>query len=213
MAPDKYNQAILYLNYLKTIGMEEIILRTDKISLYKDLIRKINECKDCELYKGRLNAVPGSGSIFSKLMVIGEAPGEKEDNVGLPFVGPSGQKLTLWLKEIGIQREDIYITNVVKCRPPHNREPTIEEVSKCRKFLDFQVEFIKPTIILLLGNIALEYFTGERKGIMKRRGIVFSYKNILVLPTYHPSFILSNPDREEEVKTDFKKLKELYYEH
>lgn len=213
MAPDKYNQAILYLNYLKTIGMEEIILRTDKISLYKDLIRKINECKDCELYKGRLNAVAGSGSIFSKLMIIGEAPGEKEDNVGLPFVGPSGQKLTLWLKEIGIQREDIYITNVVKCRPPHNREPSIEEVSKCRKFLDFQVEFIKPTIILLLGNIALEYFTGERKGIMKRRGVVFSYKNILVLPTYHPSFILSNPNREEEVKADFKKLKELYYEH
>lgn len=213
MAPDKYNQAVLYLNYLKTLGIDDIILRTDKISLYRGLIKKINECKDCELYKGRLNAVPGAGSIFSKLMIIGEAPGEKEDNVGLPFVGPSGQKLTSWLKEIGIQREDIYITNVVKCRPPHNREPTIEEVTSCRKFLDFQVEFIKPNIILILGNIALEYITGERKGIMKRRGSVFNYRNILVLPTYHPSFILSNPYKEEEIRMDFQRLKELYFEH
>lgn len=211
MAPDKYNQAILYLNYLNTLGIEDVIFRTDRISLYRDFLRRVNECKSCELYKGRLNAVPGAGSIYSKLMIIGEAPGEKEDNLGLPFVGPSGQKLNTWLKEIDIQRENVYITNVVKCRPPHNREPTIEEVSLCRKYLDFQVEFIKPTIILLLGNIALEYITGERKGIMKRRGNVFTYKNIFILPTYHPSFILSNPHKEEEIRMDFKKLKELYY--
>lgn len=211
MAPNKFNMAIATLKYLKELGFEEIILRTDKITQYKKFVQDVKECKRCELHKNRLNAVPGSGSIYSRLVIIGEAPGEKEDKIGIPFVGPSGQKLNTYLKEIGLKREDVYITNVVKCRPPHNREPTIEEVSICREFLDFEIQFLKPEIILLLGNIALEYITGERKGIMKRRGNVFSYKNMIVLPTYHPSFILSNPFKEEEIKRDFQILKEIYY--
>ncbi|HDI83315.1 MAG TPA: uracil-DNA glycosylase [candidate division WOR-3 bacterium] len=204
-------EAVKILKYLKSIGIEEVILREDRKTIYERFVKQIMECKKCPLHKYRLNPVPGSGPINARLMIIGEAPGEKEDRQGLPFVGPSGQKLTLWLKEVGINRENVYITNVVKCRPPHNREPTPEEERACRPYLEFQIDFIKPEVILLLGNVALGFITGERKGITKVRGVPFRYKGITILPTFHPSYILSNPQKEDIVKKDFQTLKEICY--
>lgn len=211
MEANRKRRAIDYLEYLNALGFDQIILREDEISRYRKLIQEIKRCKKCPLYRNRRNPVPGAGPINARLMIIGEAPGEKEDLIGLPFVGPSGQKLTLWLKEIGISRDDVYITNIVKCRPPHNREPTIEEEMACRPYLERQLEMIRPEIMLLLGNVALGAIKGSRGGITKLRGKIFDYGDIKVLPTFHPSYILSNPNKENLIREDFAVLKGLYY--
>jgi len=148
----------------------------------------------CELAKTRSSVVFGEGSESSPIMFVGEGPGESEDKSGRPFVGAAGELLTKMIEGVLLlKRESVYITNVVKCRPPNNRVPTKEECSACRPYLDKQIELISPKIIVALGATALNTLTGENYSIMKMRGNLLEIGGAKLIPTYHPSFVLRNP--------------------
>jgi len=154
-----------------------------------------NNCTNCPLGSlGRINVVFGSGNPDSKIVIIGEGPGAQEDLQGKPFVGRSGQLLTKVLEHCGARREDVYITNIVKCRPPLNRAPAPIEVMTCTNLLlKKQLSIIKPDIICTLGATAFTYFCGTERTISQSRGKVFTVKEYNILPTYHPAYLLRNP--------------------
>lgn len=183
-----------------------------KNSLYK-LKNIVFQCKKCEISKTRKNVVFGEGDIKSPLIIIGEAPGEKEDEIGSPFVGRSGNLLSKMLESIGLKRERIFISNVVKCRPPNNRGPYVSEIKNCSPYLEKQIELIKPKIILTLGNFSSQFILDKKGiGISKIRGSLIPYrknKDIIVLPTYHPSAILRNPNLKYDTWKDLKKLRDF----
>jgi DNA polymerase len=158
---------------------------------------------------GRTNVVFGVGSVNTKLVIVGEAPGEKEDNSGIPFVGPAGKKLNEILQKVGIERNSVYICNVVKCRPPGNRNPADFEMKQCGRYLKAQISIIKPEAILTLGNIATGFFLNIDGGITRLRGKMFRYEHIKIFPTFHPSYILIHPEEEDKVYDDIKRLKEM----
>ncbi|MFA5478993.1 MAG: uracil-DNA glycosylase [Candidatus Muiribacteriota bacterium] len=167
----------------------------DKDKDYNDFIKNIKKCTLCPLCEKRTNVVTGDGNINSKIMIVGEGPGEDEDIKGIPFVGKAGQLLDKILNSVGFDRkENIYITNVVKCRPPQNRDPEKEEIKTCSAYLLFQIELIKPEIIITLGNHALNFFVENSSGITKMRGKIYSWNNIKIIPMYHPSYLLRNMD-------------------
>ena len=151
----------------------------------------------------------GDGNPDTDLMIVGEAPGAREDATGIPFVGASGKKLTAILKETGIDRKDVYIANVVKCRPPGNRTPTEVEIVKCGPYLNLQVNIIKPKYILTLGNVATNFFLKIGGGITKLRGRIFNYQGIKLFPTFHPSYLLKHPEAESIFRKDIAHLKEV----
>lgn len=180
------------------------------------LLELPNNCKKCELSKARTNIVFFSGSENAKIMLIGEAPGADEDETGLPFVGRAGKFLTQMLVEAGIEREkDLYITNVVKCRPPNNRKPKRNEVEACAPYLAAQIEAVKPEVIVLVGSSALEAFVEEKITITNARGKVFEHKGgIKLVPIFHPSYLLRNHSKEPDkpralTLLDLKNIKEL----
>ncbi|NUU95628.1 DNA polymerase [Marinitoga sp. 1135] len=160
---------------------------------------KIKKCKGCSLSLSRNNVVVGEGSLDTPIMFVGEGPGANEDLQGRPFVGRAGNLLDKLLKEVAkINREDLYITNVVKCRPPKNRVPTGEEMEKCSHFLLAQVMTIKPKIIVALGSTALNYFLKQTVPITKHRGRFKEwYGDIYIFPTFHPSYLLRNRSEKE----------------
>jgi len=178
----------------------------------KEIAEKIKNCKKCELWKTRTNAVPGDGNPNAKIMFIGEAPGRNEDLYGIPFCGRAGAVLDDLLSEIDLKREDVFITNVVKCRPPGNRDPKPEEISACSPYLDEQIKVINPKIIVTLGNYATGYilskFGFKAENISKVRGKVFKVTTLLttlkIIPTYHPATSLYRPPLREELREDFK---------
>ncbi len=154
-------------------------------------------CRLCKLCHSRTNVAFGSGSPRARLMVVGEGPGEEEDKQGKPFVGRAGQLLTKMLESVGFDRErDAYIANVVKCRPERNRNPEPDEVAACNPFLLAQIDTIRPSVILALGNFAAQTLLGTREGITKLRGRVYEYRDCLLVPTFHPAFLLRNPGPE-----------------
>ncbi len=162
-------------------------------------------CRKCDLCKTRKNVVFGSGNPDAQVMIVGEAPGADEDEKGLPFIGKAGTLLTEIIKACGWKREDVYICNVVKCRPPKNRNPTSEEVSTCRHFLDEQIRIIKPKFILCLGSVASKALVGLT--INEARETEFhKYKDIPVLCTYHPAYLLRAPQAKKLVWNDLKPL-------
>lgn len=167
----------------------------DKKQQLEKLYNLFNNCTQCPLGAlGRTQVVFGTGNPESKVIIIGEGPGAQEDLQGEPFVGRSGQLLTTALKQLGIEREDIYITNIVKCRPPENRAPLPTETLTCTNLLlKKQLSIIQPEIICTLGATAFTYFCGTSSSISKARGTFFSVKNYTVLPTYHPAYLLRNP--------------------
>lgn len=175
-----------------------------------DLINKIRSCNKCELSLKRTNVVAGSGPIDTKVMIIGEAPGEQEDLQGLPFVGKAGQLLTKLLELSGIQREKIYITNCVKCRPPNNRIPYINEMIACSEYLKKQIYLIEPKLIISLGATSIQFLLNKKVSITKVRGTLINTqvfgKNILVFPTFHPSFLLRDNRNIPLAQQDFNKL-------
>lgn len=175
------------------------------------LEREIKSCEDCPLWKEAERAVPGEGDANARIMLIGEAPGQEEDKQGRPFVGKSGQKLTSYMNQAGLSRDQTYITNVVKHRPPNNRDPQQEEIEACSPYLRKQVEIIDPEIIITLGNFALNFILG-RKGIAKARGQSYKQrvagKERKVIPTYHPAATLYNPQVESKIKQDFELIGE-----
>lgn len=163
-------------------------------SALDDLVREINDCKRCKLSRGRTNIVFGEGNPEAEIMFVGEAPGKEEDLQGRPFVGDAGMLLTRLIKKMGYKREDVYIANVVKCRPPMNREPEPDEIEACKGFLERQIEIIKPKVIIALGKIAALTLIGDTKlKITAIRGNFFDYKGIPLMPTFHPAYLIRNP--------------------
>ena len=169
----------------------------------------MKECKKCDLYLTRKNAVFGKGSNGHKLVIIGEAPGKDEDETGEPFVGRAGQLLSKMLSAININREDVFICNVLKCRPPSNRDPKPDEIAKCSYYLDKQLEFLKPKYILALGRIAALRLLKIESPMKELREKIYSYNGIPVLVTYHPSALLRNSSWKYPAWEDLKKLREL----
>lgn len=181
---------------------------------YKKLVREVLECKKCRLWKSRKNAVPGEGSLNTKIMFIGEAPGRMEDLEGRPFVGAAGKLLTELLSSIGLRRSEVYITNLIKCRPPQNRDPLPDEVEACSPYLDRQIELLMPKLIVTLGRHSTKYILSKCgirvTSISRVRGRVFSIRvndvSIKVIPTYHPAAALYNPKMRNILEEDFKKV-------
>lgn len=164
-------------------------------------------CRRCPLREGAKQVVFGVGNPHARLMFIGEGPGADEDEQGEPFVGAAGRRLDKWIPRTGFSREDVYIANIVKCRPPGNRAPVPEEAEVCVPWLVRQIELIRPEMICLLGSTALRFLLGGEPRITKERGQWREYKGIPVLPTYHPAYILRDPRREDEVFADMETLK------
>jgi DNA polymerase len=153
----------------------------------------------------------GTGSERPRILFIGEGPGAEEDQQGLPFVGRAGQLLTGFIQAMGLVREDVYITNVVKCRPPGNRNPEPDEVASCRPILKRQIELLNPALIVTLGNVPLKSLNPQAAGITKERGRVFQYDRWQVFPTFHPSFLLRSPDMIGECWVDLRRAFALAY--
>jgi DNA polymerase len=183
----------------------------------KKISEEIKNCNKCPLYKSRKNAVPGEGDFKSGIMLIGEAPGFNEDLQGRPFVGRAGKLLEEFLKSVGKRREEVFITNVVKCRPPNNRQPEENEIKICTSlYLDRQIEIIKPKLIVCLGNISASYifkkFGLKFESMNKQHGKVFSISNLYIktkiVATYHPAAILRNPNLMNLAKADWEIIKE-----
>ncbi len=168
------------------------------------------KCHLCELSKSRTHVVFGEGNTQADIMFIGEGPGATEDSMGRPFVGRSGELLTKMIENVLlIKREETYIANIVKCRPPGNRTPTPTEAHTCQPFLLKQIALIKPKIIVTLGGTAYHYMTGDETGITKIRGTLLQQEGYTLIPTYHPSFLLRNPSAKKEVFEDLKRVKGL----
>lgn len=204
---DLKTQLLLWVKALKETGLDYFYLNTLVTDL--DTLRdKVNLCTACELHKTRRNVVFGEGDPSSILMFVGEAPGAEEDLQGRPFVGASGQLLTKMIQAMGLQREGVYIANVIKCRPPSNRDPNRWEIASCFGYLKFQIEFIRPKLIVTLGRIAAKTLLGipEREPFSEIRGRWHEYRGIPVMPTYHPSFLLRNPDKKREAWEDLKQV-------
>ena len=174
--------------------------------ILRKLYQTFNACKSCVLHKGRTHFVFGEGPEQAVLMFVGEGPGYEEDMRGRPFVGPAGQLLDKIIQAMGFQRNDVFIANVVKCRPPDNRAPLQDEMRMCGSILERQVQTIRPKIIVALGKTALSYFMQENVSIMRLRGNFFEWKGIQVMPTYHPAYILRNPASKRDVWEDMKKV-------
>lgn len=164
-------------------------------------------CTACELSFSRTRVVFGAGDQRAEIVFVGEAPGLNEDRQGAPFVGAAGQLLTKLLASVGLDRSKVYITNVVKCRPPDNRDPTSDEVDTCRPFLKGQLEIIRPAVVCALGNFATQALIGKRVGITKLRGKPVQIENYFVLPMFHPAAALHRGDLMPEVQADFEGLR------
>jgi DNA polymerase len=171
------------------------------------LREEIDDCKRCKLYLQRTNIVFGEGNPNARLMFIGEAPGREEDLKARPFVGDAGMLLTRLIKKMGFKRSDVYIANIVKCRPPMNRDPEIDEIETCKQFLYKQIDIIKPEVIMALGRISVGTLLNNMKiKITAIRGNFFDFKGIPVMPTFHPAYLIRNPKDKWLTWDDAKKV-------
>jgi DNA polymerase len=175
-----------------------------------ELCNNICTCQKCPLGKTRTNFVFGTGNPNADILLIGEAPGADEDLQGEPFVGKAGQLLNKILDAAGFKREDVYICNILKCRPPNNRNPLPEEVELCRPYLEKQIKLVNPKFILLLGKVAAESLLKTKEPLIKLRGKIHNYKGWNVLITFHPAALLRNPNWKKPAWDDFLYLKNLY---
>jgi len=167
---------------------------------------EIGECTRCKLHKGRTNLVFGVGNPRARLMFVGEAPGEDEDKKGEPFVGKAGQLLTKMIEAMGLEREDVYICNTVKCRPPNNRNPEPDELSSCEPFLKGQLAAVKPEAIVTLGKFAAQALLRDETPISRMRGNWREYEGIPVMPTFHPAYLLRSPQEKGKVWDDLQQV-------
>lgn len=203
------------LKILKDVGIQELIvedranIEKDKVQKLEYIYREIQECRKCELHKSRTQAVLGEGNPFARIMFIGEAPGEEEDLQGRPFVGRAGQLLTQAIEKAGLRREDVYIANINKCRPPNNRQPTIEEQETCLPYLYRQIEIIDPKVLCLLGATAYRGILKTNPKITKERGKTLKYMEKTIYITYHPAYVLRNQNEKDTFFEDIKRAIEL----
>ncbi len=187
------------------ITVNNIIQYPDKN--YDELKNKALNCKRCHLREKCNQVVMGEGSTENHIMLIGEGPGADEDRIGTPFVGRAGQLLDKILKAVGIDRDDIYISNIVKCRPPGNRKPTENEVLACAPILISEIKLIDPKVIVPLGSTALKTLINKNASITRMRGEWIQRGKYFFLPTFHPAYLLRNSNMKEHVWYDFKKIK------
>ncbi len=169
----------------------------------------LGDCQRCQLAAGRKTIVFGQGSPHAELVFVGEGPGADEDEQGLPFVGRAGQLLNRMIQLIGMRREEVYICNVVKCRPPGNRTPERDEIETCSPFLFRQIEAIQPRLVCCLGAPAVRTLLGLKEGILKIRGRFYDYGNAKALAIVHPAYVLRNPRDEKILREDFEKIREF----
>ena len=174
----------------------------------EDIRRDIGDCTRCELYTGRKQVVHSTGNLQADLMFVGEAPGADEDDQGFPFVGRAGQLLTKIIEGIGYKREDVFIGNINRCRPPGNRTPTLPEAHTCRPFLLREIAVVRPKVIVVMGNTALHNLLDTKDGITKVRGAFQDYFGVKVMPTFHPAYLLRDPNKKREVWEDMKKVRD-----
>ncbi len=211
-----------YLEFQKSLGVKSVInvslpkeekahrgIRS-KSDLLDELKNSIGDCRRCRLYEERNNIVFGTGNPESDIMFVGEAPGRDEDMQGIPFVGRAGKLLTEMIRAMGFKRDDIYIANIIKCRPPQNRNPINDEIEMCEPFLIRQIEIINPGVIIALGTFAAQTLLKTEEKISQLRGNFHYYREIKLMPTFHPAYLLRNPGKKKESWTDLKKvLKEI----
>lgn len=176
---------------------------------WAEVTEQISDCRKCRLCETRTNVVPGEGNPAAKLMFVGEGPGQEEDRQGRPFVGRSGELLTSMIHSIGLERSEVYIANVVKCRPPGNRNPEPDEAEACLPYLRAQVALIRPRIVVLLGKVACTYILRENISVMREHGNWYERKGVLFMPTFHPSALLRDPAKKRDAWEDFKKIRDM----
>ena len=174
----------------------------------EDIWRDIGDCRRCGLCEGRTQVVNTHGNPKARLMFVGEAPGADEDAQGKPFVGRAGQLLTKIIEAIGLKREEVLIGNVNRCRPPANRQPTLEEAAICRPFLFREIAAVQPDVIVVMGNTALRNLLEVREGITRVRGQFQDFRGIKVMPTFHPAYLLRDPSKKRETWEDLKKVRD-----
>lgn len=179
----------------------------------EELEREASTCKKCRLCETRKNVVFGTGNKDAEIMLIGEGPGADEDAQGEPFVGKAGKLMNMAFQMLGINRENLYIANIVKCRPPQNRNPLEDEATACLDYLRNQVILVKPKIIVLLGSVALKNILGQEYGITASRGKWVEKKGILYMPTWHPAALLRDENKKIDFIRDLKEVMKVYNEN
>ncbi len=200
----------------EALDLNEIVLPKgyrDKAEALQELQKVVRRCAKCELYKTRRNYVFGEGNPYADLMFVGEAPGGEEDKHGRPFVGRAGKLLTELLSEIGLSRDEVYIANVLKCRPPRNRDPRPDEIKACSPYLDKQIKIIQPRLLVALGRFAAFFLLNRSVTLSRSRLIVYDtrYGSKLIV-TYHPAAVLRDPRKMDLVREDFKLIKKTLEE-
>ncbi len=209
-----------YLLYAEVMGIKELPLKeipegsvfsevkSEAEERLRAIREELGECTRCHLHKTRTNLVFGAGNPEAKVMFVGEAPGADEDAQGVPFVGRAGQLLNRVLEMIGMPREEVYIANILKCRPPNNRTPAPEEIAGCMPFLLRQIEAIKPTVICALGAVAMNALMGRKMPITKVRGTTLKTPHgYTLVPTFHPAYLLRNPNEKKKFIQDLQMVK------
>ncbi len=196
-----------YMKAQEVAGIGEFYLKSlpDRRSL-AELHQEVIKCRQCPLYKSRRNPVFGQGNPRAGLVFVGEAPGREEDIQGLPFVGQAGLLLTRIIEAMELKRKDVYICNVLKCRPPQNRSPLPSEIVACQDYFRQQLEIINPNVICCLGKFACSALLNQDFPITKLRGKFQDYRGIKVMPTFHPAYLLRNPSAKRLVWEDMKKI-------
>ena len=211
-----------YVRYLRRLGVTDLPLTLPRITPQgsntpepavssgaaplAELEASVRDCQACRLHEGRRQVVFGTGNADADLVFVGEAPGHDEDVQGEPFVGRAGQLLTRIIQAIGLTREDVYILNVIKCRPPQNRNPLPDEVAACRPIIDKQLACLKPRVICALGTFAAQALLRSDERISRLRGRFHTMGNILVRPTFHPAYLLRNPQEKRKVWQDMQDI-------
>ena len=175
---------------------------------WAQLMEEIGGCEKCRLCEGRSRVVPGEGDPNARLMFIGEGPGQEEDRQGRPFVGRSGELLTRMIHAIGLERSEVYICNIVKCRPPQNRNPEPDEAAACLPYLRAQFALVRPKVVVLLGKVACQYTIRDQVFITRDHGRWYEQKGVWFMPTFHPSALLRDPAKKREAWEDFQKIRD-----
>ncbi|HON50017.1 MAG TPA: uracil-DNA glycosylase [Candidatus Sumerlaeota bacterium] len=204
--------AIPYPSTISQQNSKKTLEQEDSREALRIIAEEVAICKKCRLWEKRTNTVPGDGATNAKLVFVGEAPGQQEDLQGIPFVGRAGKLLEKLLSDIGLKREDVFICNVVKCRPPNNRDPQPDKISACEPILIKQLEIIKPLVICALGRHAAQTLLRDSTGINRLRGHFYNYHGIPLLPTLHPAAILRAANLLPDIESDFQLLKQKLME-
>lgn len=193
------------LKFLSLLGVDFITQESPALSLEETILN----CQKCSLSQSRTHAVPGEGDLNAELMFIGEAPGRDEDLQGRPFVGRAGQLLTKIIQAMTFQRDEVYITNIIKCRPPGNRNPQGNEIASCKDYLLAQIDLISPKVIVTLGKVAADFFIRSSVGMTALRGDFYDFEDIKVMPTFHPSYLIRNEGNRNLKKMVWEDMKKV----